>query len=298
VLHAAGLPGGGIIQLKDHAAAERIMAPKIAGLRNLIAALGDQKPACVVLFSSINAVIGVSGQVDYTAANIYLDAFAHAFSREHGIPCVSVNWDTWKEAGMAVNTAVPANLAHIREQQLAAGIASAEGLDVFDRVLASGLTQVVVSTRDLHARICTHTPSMDRATEADIPSTEDTRAHDRPDLGTAYVPARSDVDKVLIHIWGKLLGQKEIGIHDDFFELGGHSLLATQVVSRLRDTFKMDVPIRMLFEASTIAKLSDDLVARESKPGRVAKIARLFLMVENMSPEEVARALQTKAVSA
>jgi acyl-coenzyme A synthetase/AMP-(fatty) acid ligase/acyl carrier protein len=69
----------------------------------------------------------------------------------------------------------------------------------------------------------------------------------------AKVEPRTDVERALADIWREVLKIERIGIHDDFFDLGGHSLLATQVVSRVRDSFQLDIPLRRLFEAPTIA---------------------------------------------
>ncbi|MGI2902642.1 non-ribosomal peptide synthetase [Tolypothrix sp. VBCCA 56010] len=75
---------------------------------------------------------------------------------------------------------------------------------------------------------------------------------DKPD----YVAPRTQVEDLLVKIWAKILGKEQVGIHDNFFELGGHSLLATQLVSRIRDTFKIDLPVRNLFEAPTVEQLA------------------------------------------
>jgi thioesterase domain-containing protein/acyl carrier protein len=61
---------------------------------------------------------------------------------------------------------------------------------------------------------------------------------------------------MLANIWAEVLGVERVGIHDNFFELGGHSLLATQVVSRLRETFSIEFPLRKLFEHPTIESLA------------------------------------------
>jgi amino acid adenylation domain-containing protein len=75
-----------------------------------------------------------------------------------------------------------------------------------------------------------------------------------------YVAPRSQVEELLAQIWAKVLGLPQVGIHDNFFELGGHSLLATQLTSRIRDTFQIDLPVRHLFAAPTIAQLSKYII--------------------------------------
>ncbi|MBS0151276.1 MAG: amino acid adenylation domain-containing protein [Nitrospira sp.] len=67
---------------------------------------------------------------------------------------------------------------------------------------------------------------------------------------------RTAVQEILAGIWGEILGTKHVGIHDNFFELGGHSLLATQVVSRIRSSFQVELPLRSLFEAPTVEAFS------------------------------------------
>ncbi|MEG4575130.1 amino acid adenylation domain-containing protein [Microcoleus sp. N3A4] len=72
----------------------------------------------------------------------------------------------------------------------------------------------------------------------------------------SYVAPHTSIEEVLVKIWAEVLGIKRVGIRDNFFELGGHSLLATQLVSRVRDTFAIELPLRRVFEAPTIAELS------------------------------------------
>ncbi|MEG3990474.1 amino acid adenylation domain-containing protein [Microcoleus sp. S28C3] len=71
-----------------------------------------------------------------------------------------------------------------------------------------------------------------------------------------YVAPQTSIEEVLVKIWVEVLGIKRVGIRDNFFELGGHSLLATQLVSRVRDAFGVELPLRRVFEAPTIAELS------------------------------------------
>lgn len=71
-----------------------------------------------------------------------------------------------------------------------------------------------------------------------------------------YVAPHTSIEEVLVKIWVEVLGIKRVGIRDNFFELGGHSLLATQLVSRVRDAFGVELPLRRVFEAPTISELS------------------------------------------
>ncbi len=77
----------------------------------------------------------------------------------------------------------------------------------------------------------------------------------------AYEAPRTPLEEALAAIWTEVLGVERVGIHDDFFELGGHSLLATQVVSRLRDAFRVELPLRCLFETPTVAQLAERVEA-------------------------------------
>ncbi|RUT04337.1 hypothetical protein DSM106972_045650 [Dulcicalothrix desertica PCC 7102] len=75
-------------------------------------------------------------------------------------------------------------------------------------------------------------------------------------LQNTFVAPRHLVEELLAGIWLQVLNVPQVGIYDNFFELGGHSLLATQVVSRVRKTFDIDLPLQCLFESSTVAALA------------------------------------------
>ncbi len=109
VIHAAGLPGGGLLQLKTREMAERVLAPKVRGTIALAAALETlpTPPDFLVLCSSTIAVLGTFGQVDYCAANCFLDAWAEARTAAGQGGVVSIGWGAWQEVGMAVETPPP-----------------------------------------------------------------------------------------------------------------------------------------------------------------------------------------------
>ncbi|MFD2169214.1 amino acid adenylation domain-containing protein [Tumebacillus lipolyticus] len=87
----------------------------------------------------------------------------------------------------------------------------------------------------------------------------DRRALPEPAGGRAereYVAPRTETEERLATIWSELLHREEISIYDNFFQLGGHSLLATQLISRVQIEFEVDLPLRDLFEKTTIAELA------------------------------------------
>src|SRR5215213_2955956 len=105
VIHTAGVPGGGMIPLKTAEKAAAILAPKVRGTRVLGQLFEKSNLDFLFLCSSRAAVLGGFGQIDYCAANAYLDAFANYYNAKTGTFTVAADWDGWQQVGMLVNTA-------------------------------------------------------------------------------------------------------------------------------------------------------------------------------------------------
>ena len=118
----------------------------------------------------------------------------------------------------------------------------------------------------------------------------------RPELEHAPVAPRDDLEERLVRIWEKLLGVEPIGIRDNFFELGGHSLVATQLISRVRSAFKVELPLRYLFDGPTIAELATAMTRfqdkAEAKPKAITRdtdrdAPELLTRIDQLTDEQV-----------
>ena len=119
--------------------------------------------------------------------------------------------------------------------------------------------------------------------------------HSRSLFGPVVGP-RNEIEKQLAEIWSEILRRPELGINDNFFELGGHSLLATQVISRVRDLFKIQFPLRRLFEFPTISELAEAIAQAQREgnvysetpiKGKQRDQAALMKNINNLSAEQV-----------
>jgi amino acid adenylation domain-containing protein len=118
----------------------------------------------------------------------------------------------------------------------------------------------------------------------------------RDDLDSPYIAPRTPVETVLSGLVSGVLELDHVGVHDDFFtDLGGHSLLAMQLMSRVRDSFDIDVPLRRLFEASTVAGLADALLEYAARRVEVERKAELLLAMSELSDDEVEQMLAARS---
>jgi hypothetical protein len=138
-------------------------------------------------------------------------------------------------------------------------------VEAFERILASGLPQVAVISRDLD-RLLEESETSLTALAAPADSTSATQKknreqalHSRPDLASVYVAPETEFQRLMAEIWSESLGIRELGIDDNFFELGGHSLLAIAVLSHARSTFGVALPLRVIFDRPTVRLLSEQL---------------------------------------
>jgi acyl transferase domain-containing protein/acyl carrier protein len=274
VIHMAGVPGGGIIQLKTREMAERILAPKVKGTLVLEKIFAGYKLDFLVLYSSIASVLGEAGQADYCGASAFLDAYAHKKAAGGEWPTVAINWEIWQEVGIGVHTEVPAHIRQLRQQMLANGILPTEGVDAFDRILSSGISQVIVCPQDIQSRIALgKSLTADSILKEMVKSLPAQTQGARRVTGTSFVGAGGNVERRIAEIWQRILGRDQIGVNDNFFDLGGNSLLGLQLVSELSQELGTQIAPVTLFEFPTVRSLARNLSPEaEEQPEQVKQI--------------------------
>jgi amino acid adenylation domain-containing protein len=161
----------------------------------------------------------------------------------------------------------PRLVAYVVPDTTAAGTVQAGALR---RMLRRTLPEYMVPTEivSLSALPLTASGKLDRRA---LPPPQGARAS----LASVYVAPTTSVEIVIASMWCELLGVDRVGIHDSFFELGGHSLLGIRCIARLRDAFRLDIPLRTIFERPTVAGLGQ-LVAEAQMRGETDDTPAIF----------------------
>lgn len=261
VIHAAGIAGGGLIDLKTREALATELAPKVAGALVLDRVLRNVSLDFLCFCSSLNVLTGGVGQVGYCAANATLDVLAHRLFKQ-GTRVISVNFDRWNQVGMAVQAEARLKALQIDAAEFD-GMAAVEAQEVFGRILHGWTSpQVIVSVRDC-ASLMRRTSATTLSHVAGFADNDGRVVHDRTELR-----ADATVEETVTLVWQQVLGVKQVGPHDEFFTLGGESLAALQILSRVQDIFGLEVSMKAFFERPTVAGLSQHI--RGGEAGGVA----------------------------
>jgi len=226
--------------------------PKVHGTIVLENVLRDKELDFCLLLSSLSSILGGLGFVAYSAANIFMDAFA----KTNSVPWMSVNWDGWQfDSDKKQSTSFGATLSEL-------AIRPEEGVNAFQRILANCLiNQLVISTGDLYTRLEQWVKlESKRRLDKEEPSSH----YSRPHLPTPYMAPRNELEQTLANVWQNVLRLEQIGIHDDFFELGGDSLIAVQLIAKLREVVQVELSPETFLKAPTIASLADLITQTQS----------------------------------
>ncbi len=265
VIHAAGLPGAGMIHNKTKESVDAVFAAKVTGTLILDSLLKDNVLDFFICCSSLASILGGFGQqVDYCAANSFLDAFSQYKKSKDNTFFIAINWDGWQQVGMGLEIfKLPVGSVEdnpLFQETIGKAILPSEGENVFQRLLICSQPQVLVSTWDLTSRINKY--SLSRLFDIDDGNKQislNQEKYQRPQLSTAYVAPRNELEEKVVQIWQEFLNIEQIGIHDNFFDLGGDSLLAIQLIPKLQKEFHISLSGNVLLSCSTIGSLCQNI---------------------------------------
>ncbi|UOB60662.1 amino acid adenylation domain-containing protein [Burkholderia pyrrocinia] len=260
IVHAAGIVGYKPIMQVGREELDAVLQPKVAGTW-LLHQQSEHFPLdFFILFSSIASAWGSREQAHYSAANRFLDAFAH-HRRSRGLPALSVNWGPWAQGGMTFPDA-EALLRRVGIRSLAADRA----LDVLDHLPA--VPQVAVVDIDLALFQGSYEargpkPFLDRVRVGESPP----RAPAMPALSDASPRERKrlladSIDRAVAQVLGYAAGtlDRDLG----FFEMGMDSLMALDVRTHLEKALGIPLSVALLFDHPTVNALADFLAEQSS----------------------------------
>ncbi|MEU2608415.1 type I polyketide synthase [Streptomyces albus] len=265
VFFAAG-PGAaeGVAELRGltQEALRPHVTARVRGLAALEAALESVEVTTCVVVSSLATVLGGLASSAYTATSLWAEAFAGRRRPDCRTRWAVIGWEHWRRPG---------------ELSLGAGrdryaLDAEELAETVESALLHDLPLLAVSTAPLDARIerarsVPAAPATPRApAEGEETGEGAGNQHRRPELPTPFVAPRDATERFVAENMAQLLGIDRVGVRDNFFdELGGDSLMAMQLVSRIRDHYRIDLPMSDLFQEATAAALASQVTRHRAE---------------------------------
>jgi acyl transferase domain-containing protein/acyl carrier protein len=249
VIHAAGVSAIAafkLVQEIEPQHCEMHFEPKVHGLYALERVLAEREVDFCLVFSSLSSFLGGLSFSGYAAANIFIDAFIARHNQTCAKPWFGVNWDSW-QTGKNQHQQLGASLAALE-------MTPAEGAEAFERIISrSPVAQLVHSTGDFQTRLAQW---IDGKASSQPDLINNAVLHARPNLQNDYVAPETELEKNIAHIWQKVLGIDEIGMHDNFFELGGTSLSGLQVINQIQKELGIQVSPADFLEVPTVSAVA------------------------------------------
>ena len=269
-----------MINSLDTSEIEHQFTSKVRGLITLEKALQNKTPDFFLLQSSLSCIVGGIGFAAYAGANIFMDTLARERNKQSSTPWISINWDACQQEEDE-NTSTGSALLDL-------AMTPSEVWEVTERILSQAtIPQVVVTPIDLQTRI------NESNLIKEIDSQQQSNTYTRPELSTTYEAPRNEIEQKIAEAMQDLLGIEKVGIHDNFFELGGHSLLAIQAVSRIRQEWNVELPMRQfLFESPTVAGIAKIISENLNQNTVQSEIADVLEQIEQMETEQVEEILK------
>lgn len=255
IIHAAGVPGKGLLFTKTKEDFTRVLNPKTLGTYYLDLLTREDKPDFMLLFSSGISTIGEIGQGDYTAANCFLDTYSYLRNRS-GLRTTAIDWVVWKNSRMLEGKSVIID-------GIFKALSTVKALNAFDTILRKKTERVFVGEInpiadernnyigdipfDVPKAIRIKTQKNNKSIQQNTVITLDGR------YGDQY----SEEEKIVAGLYNKILGYSKLNIHDSFFEIGGNSIQISQLYAELQELYPGRIKVSDLFQYTSINKLAE-----------------------------------------
>ncbi|MEU7649188.1 SDR family oxidoreductase [Streptomyces huasconensis] len=257
VIHAAGTVDSGMIRTRTPESLEQVFAAKIDGTINLCDVFLPQDPAFMLLCSSMNSIIGGLGQLDNTAANAFVDAWAEHCHQIGKTQVLAINWGAVNEA-RARNYASLPQFKELSEEHVRNKMTQEEIFEVYRRLFSSSFgSRLVVSTLDFNKVI----ENWSRVGSIEALARNVTSAAGKREefVGTDWEEPTTPYEISVARHWQTLLGIDRVGNDDNFFELGGNSLIVLQAIELIKDDFPIRMHAMAIYEHPTVKEFGSHI---------------------------------------
>ena len=241
VFHTAGLPGNGFLIRRDDEALIQTLNVKAQSALHIQNSLKEMNsPASIIYFSSLAAILGDIGQSDYVYSNAMLDALAEN-AKDQSI--VSINWASWREAGMAVDALKNLKKTRLYKdygisssiEDLSTGLMNEEGFEAMAIAMQLGYKKIAICKQDL----------------AELMSRS---AH--PPETTSSEPKNDATTQDILTIFSELLGCTCEDAQEEFYDMGGDSLLALRLIDIIKENYGVQISLQSIFTLQTAEALA------------------------------------------
>ncbi|MDB9520158.1 SDR family NAD(P)-dependent oxidoreductase [Roseofilum reptotaenium CS-1145] len=296
VIHLAGTLQEKPVLSETQASVAEVLRPKVLGTWVLHQLVKDHPKSIFIHFASVNGFLGGSTVGAYAAANSFQGAFSEYQNAQTPVQSYGLAWSMWDEIGMSQGyqmkelsqakgycaiapsqglTSLLATLSQppgywfigldSTKPYIQYLLSNCQNLQQLTAYFTSGEKWAVNPWQDLQVRDLLGTLTHCEGVQLEeMPLTETGDIDLRQLLGSNLnskdpqnQQPRTPTEHQLVQIFEAVLKVSPVGIYDNFFELGGHSLLATQLVSRICQTFEIDIPLNLVFQSSTLLELAE-----------------------------------------
>lgn len=296
IIHLAGIFYEKLVLEESPEKLLAMLTPKMLGTWTLHQLIKNHSHSFFINFSSLHGFFGSTAVGAYAAANSFIDRFSQYQQFHSTLNSYCFAWSVWNNTGMSqgyeiqnlMNTkgfsamscsqAIASMFAslHHNQTQLFVGLdgnspnirrwlMTSDNLQTLTAYFTTNSTDIKLQNwqiNDSFGTSCTcklvQLLEMPLTTNGAIDKDKLIRQYIRQETSD-YIPPRNEVEQKIAQIWQQVLNISLLSVEDNFFELGGNSLLAGQVISRLRDTFAIELSLQSLFASPSVATLAHKL---------------------------------------